>query len=276
MTFWRVFGVILTTLQQSGSPQSGDSVNITLRLGAGIAGTSMPGCCSNRLTLTRRVFANYNQERETMKTQLKTIATAIIMALATTTTPAMASGHEGDPTGLFFGGGAAATKLQCETGFTCHTSDDTVPYFYGGFMGEKHFGVEFAYLGKSEYEVSTDAPDSAPNDIDRIRAKLEHSSLQANLLGRYPFNDHIAVFGKLGLSYAFTDENITYENADGERQNAPPAPITFDFDPFEDFGFLIGGGLEAQAGDFAARLSYNWLENDDVAYGELSILYRLR
>ena len=187
------------------------------------------------------------------KTQLKTLAAAAVLAFAA---PIMAA-EEGDPTGAYVGVGAAFVELDCPTnlpgGFRCSSANDTVPMVYIGGMANKHFGAELGYAHEAEFKLS---------DGRGGTGTIKYSSLYFALIGRVPFNDNVAVFGKLGANSASASASVSTGTSFGSA-------VSF------DTGLMYGGGLEVSSGNFAGRLEYSVVD-EDVAYGGLSILYRFR
>ena len=178
----------------------------------------------------------------------KTILAAVVLAVVALTSPSLASGHGRE--GGYVGAAAAMLRIECPTSVTCTDDSEVVPMIYIGGMFDENFGLEFGYVG-GEFDATANNNDSG---------KLEHDALYLAAIGRKPFDDNFAVYGKLGMSAVFYDHSHD---------------TLFD----DEVGFLSGAGMELSFDDtfenLAIRAEFMLLDlGAKSKVGSLNAIYR--
>ena len=96
---------------------------------------------------------------------------------------------------FYAGGGGGQSDVDVDTGFSSFSDTDTGWKIFGGYMFNKYFAVEGAWV---------DLGDFSDTVIDPVlflpgKAKLELEGLAVSAVGSYPINEAFTIFGKLGI-----------------------------------------------------------------------------
>lgn len=184
----------------------------------------------------------------------KTILAAVVLAVVALASPSLASGHGRE--GGYIGAAAAMLRIECPTGtnFTCTDDSEVVPMIYIGGLADENFGMELGYLG-TEF-------DAMEVNNGNTKGKLEYNAFYLAAIGRKPFDDNFAVYGKLGMSAVLYDTSHVQLNL-----------------PDDEAGFLTGVGMELSFDDpfenLAIRAEFMLLDlGAKSKVGSLNVIYR--
>ena len=159
------------------------------------------------------------------------------------------------------------------TGFSVDYHDTGYKVF-GGVSWGKYFAGELAYVDLGEvtatFDVTTDDPQQMAKDANELLPILG-DGIALSAIGRYPFGDRFAIFGKVG-AYAWEADNSISVSGDVEGSSDPSVDGT-------DVLYGIGGELyfpNFVNGLFGARLEWERyaLDQNDVDFISASVLFR--
>jgi OOP family OmpA-OmpF porin len=125
--------------------------------------------------------------------QIRKALAACALALSGALTASQASAQ------FFIGGSIGQSDIDDEitTGLiTSGTVDgkDTAWKIFGGYMFNRHFGVEAAYVNLGEVSYS-----GAFGVLPVTGGKVELTAFNVSALGALPINEQVSLFGKIGL-----------------------------------------------------------------------------
>jgi len=126
---------------------------------------------------------------------------------------------------------------------------DTGWKLFGGYNINENFGVEVFYADFGEITErivagvdATDGVDTYVGDVN-LRARLEVTGFGANILGRYPIKDSMAIYAKLGIFRHSTDAKLSFA-FDGTVNGTAATASESAKDDDDGTGYVFGIGGE--------------------------------
>ena len=161
--------------------------------------------------------------------------------------------------GFFVGGSVGQSDIDDEitTGLIdSGTVDgkDTAFKIFGGYMFNRHFGVEAAYIDAGEVSYS-----GTFSGVPVTGGTVELSAFNVSVLGNFPVNEQFSVFGKIGL---FSWEAEANDTTGG-------MPFSAD-DDGTDVSFGVGVAYNFTR-NFGLRAEYELFKTDDADVSLISI-----
>ena len=161
--------------------------------------------------------------------------------------------------GFFVGGSVGQSDIDDEitTGLIdSGTVDgkDTAFKMFGGYMFNRHFGVEAAYIDAGEVSYS-----GTFSGVPVTGGTVELSAFNVSVLGNFPVNEQFSVFGKIGL---FSWEAEANDTTGG-------MPFSAD-DDGTDVSFGVGVAYNFTR-NFGLRAEYELFKTDDADVSLISI-----
>jgi OOP family OmpA-OmpF porin len=131
------------------------------------------------------------EQRMKLNTKKALIASAFALSGALAATQASAQ--------AFIGGSIGQSDIEDDVAGSLITSGsvdgkDTGWKVFGGYMFNRHFGVEAAYVDLGEASYSGDF-----NGAPVTGGKVEINGFNVAAIGSYPINEQFSIFGKIGL-----------------------------------------------------------------------------
>ena len=131
---------------------------------------------------------------------------------------------------------------------------DSAFKIFGGYMFNRHFGIEGAYVDLGEVSYSGDFFGTPVTG-----GKVEFTGFNVSALGSYPINEQFSVFGKIGLFLWDAEANDTTGGA----------PFSAKQDG-TDLSFGVGVGYQFTR-NLGARAEWEMFKTDDADATLLSV-----
>jgi OmpA-OmpF porin, OOP family len=112
----------------------------------------------------------------------------------------MAQSMSGPDSAWYIGGSVGQSKFDVDcSGATCDDTDTAFRVF-GGYMFNKHFGVELGYADLGKLTITGALP-----PFGTVSASLKVKAFDLVAVGVLPIGDKFSVYGKLGMYRADSD-----------------------------------------------------------------------
>jgi OOP family OmpA-OmpF porin len=131
---------------------------------------------------------------------------------------------------------------------------DTAWKIFGGYMFNRHFGIEAAYINAGEVSYSGTFSGFAVTG-----GKVELTAFNVAVLGNLPINEQFSVFGKVGL--------FSWEAEASDTTGGIPFSGS---DDGTDISFGVGVGYNFTP-NFGVRAEYELFQTDDADVSLISI-----
>jgi OmpA-OmpF porin, OOP family len=186
-------------------------------------------------------------------------ATTVLAILGLASAMAFAGPALAQETGFFVGGsiGQSDTDEEITSGFIDSgtvDSKDTAYKIFGGYMFNRHLGVELAYINFGEVTYSGTAGGFAVTD-----GTVELTAFNLAALGVFPINEQFSVFGKVGLFKWEAEASDTLEGI----------PFSAE-DDGTDVSFGVGVAYNVTR-NFGVRAEYELFKGDHADTSLISI-----
>ena len=96
---------------------------------------------------------------------------------------------------FYAGGGVGQSEIDADAGFSSFSDTDVGWKIFGGYMFNKYFAVEGAWVDFGDFSDTV----VNPVFLSPARAKLELDGFAISGVASYPVNEAFSVFGKLGV-----------------------------------------------------------------------------
>jgi hypothetical protein len=135
--------------------------------------------------------------------------------------------------------------------------------FYTGFEFNRYVAVEIGFLNGGT-AIDDYYYDSSPTTITYESDEVESTSVHASVLGSWPINDSVSVFGRLGLQSWESTMRVELDGVTAWTQD----------DSGQDPFYGLGVALNVDSGQL--RLEYDMTKINDfnVAYISLGVVWR--